>query len=165
VAFAAGGEHRLPARAQDGAEGPGREVHIVAVVAALQAQLARRVPVPEVRVSGVGLGSPDATAFAPLGIVIWLSIYRDDAAAHAELIADARQRAGTAFEVLANRLAGRHWILGDGFSAADIMLGFTLLAARLLGLADAGSPLGAYLARLEARPAFQRALERTGGFA
>jgi glutathione S-transferase len=107
----------------------------------------------------------DATAFAPLGIVIWLSIYRDDAAAHAELIADARQRAGTAFEVLANRLAGRHWILGDGFSAADIMLGFTLLAARLLGLADAGSPLGAYLARLEARPAFQRALERTGGFA
>lgn len=106
----------------------------------------------------------DGTAFPPLGIVIWLTVYRDDGAAHAGLIEDARQRAGSAFALLAERLHGRRWLLGERFSAADVMIGFTLLAARLLGLVEAGSELGRYLARLEARPAFQRALERTGGF-
>jgi glutathione S-transferase len=125
------------------------------------------VPPPGTREKGEWLQwlhFADATAFAPLGIVIWLTVYRDDAAAHSQLVADARQRASTAFEVLADRLAGREWILGDRFSAADIMLGFTLLAARLLGIVAADSTLGGYLQRLEARPAFQRALERTGGF-
>jgi len=106
----------------------------------------------------------DSTAFSPLGIVIWLSVYRDDAAEHPALIEDARRRAGTAFALLERRLAGREWILGERFTAADIMLGFTLLAARLLGIVAADSNLGRYLERLEARPAFQRGLSRTGGF-
>ena len=38
------------------------------------------------------------------------------------------------------------------------MMGFTLVAARLLGVLDDRHPaLHAYLARLEARPAFQKA--------
>ncbi len=106
----------------------------------------------------------DSTAFPPLGIVIWLAVYRDDADRHGALIEDARRRAGTAFGVLSRHLAGRQWVLGERFSAADIMLGFTLLAARLLGLVDAQSELGRYLAQMEARPAFARALERIGGF-
>lgn len=105
----------------------------------------------------------DGTAFPPLGILIWLTVYRDDAAQHERLIEDARQRAGTAFSVLADRLEGRQWLLGERFTAADIMIGFTLLAARLLGVVAPESQLGSYLARLEARPAFQRAHERTGG--
>ena len=40
------------------------------------------------------------------------------------------------------------------------MMGFTLAAARVLGVLDERFPnLTAYLARLEARPAFQRAAE------
>ena len=51
-------------------------------------------------------------------------------------------------------------LAGGGFSAADVMMGFTLLAARLLAVLDASFPrLGAYLERLERRPAFQRAAE------
>lgn len=106
----------------------------------------------------------DGTAFPPLGIVIWLAIYRQDADRHGDLIEDAQQRAATAFGVLAEHLQGRQWLLGERFSAADIMVGFTLLAARMLGIVEADSELGRYLARLEARPALQRALERTGGF-
>lgn len=105
----------------------------------------------------------DGTAFPPLGIVIWLAVYRDDADRYPELIEAARERALTAFEVLEQRLGGRPWILGDTFSAADIMLGFTLLAARLLGLITPGSTLAGYLDRIETRPAYQRALTRTGG--
>jgi glutathione S-transferase len=106
----------------------------------------------------------DGTAFPPLGIVICLAVYRDDADQHQPLIADARQRAATAFELLERHVEGRQWILGDAFSAADIMLGFTLLAGRLLGIVQPDSGVGGYLERLEARPAFRRALDRTGGF-
>ena len=49
-------------------------------------------------------------------------------------------------------------MLGDAFSAADIMLGFTLAAARLVGVLDDRYPrVNAYFARLEERPAFQKA--------
>jgi NAD(P)-dependent dehydrogenase (short-subunit alcohol dehydrogenase family) len=52
------------------------------------------------------------------------------------------------------------YLVGNTFSAADVMMGFTLLAARLLGVLDERFPrLGTYLARLESRPAFQRAAE------
>jgi glutathione S-transferase len=53
------------------------------------------------------------------------------------------------------------WLLGEDFSAADVMTGFTLTAARNLGVLDDRYPaLMAYFARIEARPAYQRALQR-----
>lgn len=106
----------------------------------------------------------EATAFPPLGIVVWLSIYREDADRHQKLIEDARQRARSALGLLEERLAERQWILGEVFTAADIMLGFTLLAARLLGVLEPESNLARYLERLEARGAYQVALAKTGGF-
>lgn len=106
----------------------------------------------------------DATAFSPLGIVIWLAVYRDDAAEHPALIEDARARAATGFDWLAQELGDAEYLVDNTFSAADIMMGFTLLAARLLGIVAADTRLDRYLTRLEARPAYQRALEKTGGF-
>lgn len=50
------------------------------------------------------------------------------------------------------------WMLGDDFSAADIMLGFGLNIARHLGFVGEDTPRClAYCERLAARPAFQRA--------
>ncbi len=55
-------------------------------------------------------------------------------------------------------LSGNDYLLGPEFSAADIMMGFTLAVARALGVLGDGHPgLLAYLARLEARPAFRKA--------
>ncbi|MGK6323347.1 glutathione S-transferase family protein [Sphingomonas sp. DT-51] len=50
------------------------------------------------------------------------------------------------------------WLLGERFSAADVMLGGTLGWAHHLMPAD--GPIAAYLARLVARPAFARAAAR-----
>ena len=102
----------------------------------------------------------ESTAFPPLGIVVWLTLYRDDAARHATLVADARARAAMGLDVVERSLAGRRYLVGDEFTAADIMMGFTLVAARLLRvLVDGAHPaLHEYLARLEARPAFQKAI-------
>lgn len=54
---------------------------------------------------------------------------------------------------------GRPFVLGESFSAADVFLGQTLLWAELLGLKRAEG-CDAYVARLLARPALQRALAR-----
>lgn len=100
----------------------------------------------------------ESTAFPPVGIVVWLSLYRDDASEHPELLADARRRATSGLDFLVEQLASDAYLLGDEFSAADIMMGFTLEAAQLLGLlGDAYPALDAYLARLRERPAFQKA--------
>lgn len=61
-------------------------------------------------------------------------------------------------------LEGRDWLLGDSFTAADIQLSFVLEAARAFGKLAAYPNAAAYLDRLEARPAFQRALEKGGPY-
>jgi glutathione S-transferase len=100
----------------------------------------------------------ESTAFSPLGIVVWLTLYRDDAERQPALVADARARAAMGLDFLQHQLGRRHYLVGDEFSAADIMMGFTLVAARTLGILDDRHPaLLAYLARLEARPAFLKA--------
>lgn len=101
----------------------------------------------------------ESTAFPPLGIVVWLTLYRDDHARHADLVADARARAASGLEFLERELGEKPYLLGDEFSAADVMMGFTLFAARLLGVLDERFPqLGRYLERLEERPAYQKAV-------
>lgn len=56
-------------------------------------------------------------------------------------------------------LEDRSYILGDAFSAADIMLGFGLGIARWLDFVNDATPrCRAYLERLEQRPAYRRSL-------
>jgi glutathione S-transferase len=57
------------------------------------------------------------------------------------------------------------WFVGKQFSAADIQLSFVLEAAAARGGLDASRPgLMAYLKRIHARPAYQRALARGGEY-
>jgi glutathione S-transferase len=100
----------------------------------------------------------ESTAFPPLGVVVWLSLYRNDASSHPAVVEDARGRAAAGLEFLEGELGTKAYLLGSDFSAADIMMGFTLAAAVQLGILDDRYPaLRAYLERLQARPAFQRA--------
>jgi glutathione S-transferase len=57
------------------------------------------------------------------------------------------------------------WFAGSEFSAADIQMSFPVEAAAARGGLDASRPkLMAYLQRIHARSAYQRALERGGEF-
>ena len=62
---------------------------------------------------------------------------------------------------------GKHpWFAGEEFSAADIQMSFPLEAAAARGGLDAKYPnLTDFLARIHARPAYRRALERGGEYA
>ncbi|GAA0868935.1 glutathione S-transferase [Brevundimonas basaltis] len=62
-------------------------------------------------------------------------------------------------------LARSEWFAGDAFSAADIMMSFPVEAAGSRVGYGADKPrLKAFLARIHARPAYQRALERGGPY-
>ena len=59
--------------------------------------------------------------------------------------------------VLNQALTGKSFLLGEQFSAADVMIGSTLIWAKFMGLTGGFPEIEAYMERLSARPAFQRA--------
>ncbi|WP_020656431.1 glutathione S-transferase family protein [Massilia niastensis] len=66
---------------------------------------------------------------------------------------------------LEGELGKSEWFAGEAFSAADIQLSFPLEAAAARGGLHANYPrLAAFLERIHARPAYQRALERGGKY-
>lgn len=69
-------------------------------------------------------------------------------------------------DFMESELAQRDWFAGPCFSVADIQMSFPVEAARARGGLDASRPkLMAWLERIHARPAYQRALERGGPYA
>src|SRR5262249_32814443 len=75
------------------------------------------------------------------------------------LVTEARGQLAAAVKVVDAALAGREHICGGGFTAADVMLGSTLNWCQMMGMVSGEVPnVQAYLARLAARPAAQRAV-------
>jgi glutathione S-transferase len=69
-------------------------------------------------------------------------------------------------DFMESELAQRDWFAGPGFSAADVQMSFPLEAAAMRGGLDAKRPrLMDFLARIHARPAYQRAIDRGGEYA
>ena len=68
-------------------------------------------------------------------------------------------------DFMEGELGRSEWFAGAEFSAADIQMSFPLEAAAARGGLDAGRPkLWAFLQRIHARPAYQRALEKGGKY-
>lgn len=79
-----------------------------------------------------------------------------------ERSAKARKRFDERTEAVADALGDREYIVGESFTVADIMVGSALKFTARIGFADElPENLRAYMARLEARPAYERAFERT----
>lgn len=74
------------------------------------------------------------------------------------LVERGRDVAGGLVTVVEQALGNKQWMLGNDFSAADIMLVFGLMIADYLGYVNDDTPrVRAYLERSMARPAFARA--------
>lgn len=66
---------------------------------------------------------------------------------------------------LENELGANDWFVANDFSAADVQMSFPLEALAARGGLDAGYPhLQAFLERIHARAAYQRALQRGGSY-
>ena len=67
-------------------------------------------------------------------------------------------------DLMEAELSRSTWFAGEAFSAADIQMSYPIEAsARRAGLDQRRPKLMAYLDRIRARPAYQRAVERGGG--
>jgi glutathione S-transferase len=77
-----------------------------------------------------------------------------------------RQRSGWGdfdlmIETFDKALSGRDWILGDEFSAADVMLGSSAIFMRMFEMLPPTEHLEAYADRCRSRPAWERAFARS----
>lgn len=100
----------------------------------------------------------EATCMPPIGEIAQHSFMRPEAERIPAVVVDARKRLARLLDVVEKELASRDTLLPSGFSAADVMLGYALQLAKMLGQLPADRPrTTAYLARLAARPAFQKA--------
>ena len=60
-------------------------------------------------------------------------------------------------EVLTAGVTDRAWLLGDRFTVADVLVGSGAAFGAMFGVLPTDGPIGAYIARCQARPAAQRA--------
>ncbi len=99
----------------------------------------------------------ESSAFPPVGIIVWLTRYRGGQDDEDGLLDDARARAASALSFIEDGIGDGDWLVGDTFTAADVMMGFSVLAAKSVGVLDDRFPrLNAYLGRIFERPAFQK---------
>jgi glutathione S-transferase len=68
------------------------------------------------------------------------------------------------FDYIESELGKSSWFAGEEFSAADIQMSFPLEAANARGGGGTRPHSAAWLQRIHARPAYQRALERGGPY-
>lgn len=101
----------------------------------------------------------EGTALPPLSDIAQHSRIRAEEQRIAALVPDAQHRAGDIMRVIDEALEGRDYLAGVSFTAADIMMGYTLVLAEFLGaLKPEHARARAYLARLKERPGLQKAL-------
>jgi len=101
----------------------------------------------------------EATALPPLTDIAKHTLFKPESERIPAVAAEARTSAAAVLRVLEEALRGRQFLLGNAFSAADIMMGYSLLLMKWFGLLTDECPnLVAYVTRLEQRPALQKAL-------
>jgi len=72
---------------------------------------------------------------------------------------------GRNLDFMESELGRSDWFAGNAFTSADIQMSFPVEAARMRGGLDAKRPrLMAWLEKIHARPAYQRAVERGGKY-
>ena len=103
----------------------------------------------------------EATLARPLGDIIHHTLIKPEEDRIPAVVADATDRARLCLDALEAALEGQEYLVANTFSAADIMTGYSLmLAGRLLDVLDERyTNLCAYLAGLESRPGYAKAME------
>lgn len=99
----------------------------------------------------------EASVAPPLGLIVRHTVLLPEAERLPAVAEWARAQAAQMLAPVERALAGRSWLLSE-FSAADVMMGYSVKLASLLRLlGDVTPSLTAYLARCEERPAYRRA--------
>jgi glutathione S-transferase len=102
------------------------------------------------------------TVFAPAELEPPLVEAARFAQAEPDRAAKARRRFATAADAVAKSLDGRAYLVGDGFTVADVLITSALAFAWRAGFPEVLAPAARdYVLRQQQRPAYQTALQRT----
>ena len=108
----------------------------------------------------------EASLARPLGDMVHHRLLKPEAERIPAVVEDGQHRAEICLDAVEAALEGRDYLLGSEFSAADIMMAYSLALAQRMGVLDERYPkLVTYLGRLEPRPGYQLAFadgERSG---
>jgi len=100
----------------------------------------------------------EATFMVPLGNIAQHSFIRPEDQRIPQVAAEAVESAKKILGILDKELAGKDFICGTEFTAADIMLGYDLVLCKMFGLLTDDYPnVGSYFSRLASRDAFKKA--------
>lgn len=100
----------------------------------------------------------EATFMVPLGNIAQHAFLRPEADRIPQVAAESQVAAKKMLSIIDRELAGKEFICGKELTAADTMLGYSLLLCKLFGLLTDDYPnAGAYFARLSERPGFKKA--------
>jgi len=101
----------------------------------------------------------EATFARPLGDIAQHTIVKPEAERLPAMVADGRARSLTCLDALEAAVPGGAYLVDDTFTAADIMMGYTLILARRFNvLTKTNYPnVNAYMARLETHAGFNKA--------
>lgn len=98
-----------------------------------------------------------ATLEPPVLQVFMNTVQLPEAERSAKVAEEGRKRFKEVAAVLSRALEGKQYLLGDHFTAADVMVGSTIGWASFMGLLEGFPVLQQYVQRLMERPAYQRA--------
>jgi glutathione S-transferase len=104
---------------------------------------------------------PEGSLSLPTSMAMFGRIFKIDSPAYQQYV---QSQCALQIAYVEQALSGREFLVGPNFTAADIQLTFSLQAARRSKLLDGREPLIAYIERMEARPAYQRAIDKGGPF-
>jgi len=100
----------------------------------------------------------EATFARPLGDIAQHTLVRPEQERIPAVVADSRERAGVCLEAVEAVMSHQDYLLGD-FTAADIMMGYSLMLAEKFALINEDLPAtNAYFARLKSRQGYQHAM-------
>lgn len=101
----------------------------------------------------------EATTLPPLADIAQHTLFKPEAERLPSVIEDAQRRVNEVLGVFESALEEKPYLLGEEFSAADIMVGYALTLVKWFGLLTESHPNTVdYLQRLEERPAYKKAI-------
>lgn len=103
----------------------------------------------------------EGSAAGYLGMLLFSRIFRVENAGYDSYVAT---HIALHLDYIEGLLKDREFLVGDQLTAADIQLTFTLQQARRSKVLDQRAELLAYIARMEERPAYKRAVDKGGPF-
>jgi glutathione S-transferase len=104
---------------------------------------------------------PEGSLSLPTSMAMFGRIFKIDNPAYQQYV---QSQCALQIGYVEQTLRDREFLVGPSFTAADIQLTFSLQAARRSKLLDGRELLIAYIERMEARPAYQRAIDKGGPF-